>query len=111
MRAELNGGRDIDADVLEAVKATIAEHHASLITQVSLSFACTNLFPVSSQAKQSGCMVAVFQKIGSFWKLISQTEEVRDTHNPKWVRSVDVQYNFELRESIRVEVHHTFSGQ
>lgn len=43
MRAQLNGGRDIEADVLEAVKATIAEHYANLIMQVRLSFAAENL--------------------------------------------------------------------
>ena len=50
-------------------------------------------------------MVVLFQKIGNMWHKIGMTEVVMDNLDPVWVKSFEVQYNFEVRETYKVEVY------
>jgi hypothetical protein len=39
------------------------------------------------------------------WSKLGQTEVIMDNLDPIWVKSFEVQYNFEVRENYKVEVY------
>lgn len=50
--------------------------------------------------------LAVLYKLnGTKWMKLGMTEVIMDNLSPHWVKSFDVQYNFEKRESYKVEVY------
>ena len=43
-------------------------------------------------------MLVFYRKTGTQWQRMGMTEVIMDNLNPNWVKSFDVQYNFEKRE-------------
>ena len=50
-------------------------------------------------------MAVLYKLSGTKWMKLGMTEVIMDNLSPHWVKSFDVQYNFEKRESYRVEVY------
>lgn len=50
-------------------------------------------------------MAVFYRKVGSNWQRIGMTEVIMDNLSPSWVKSFDVQYHFEKRDTYKVEVY------
>ena len=50
-------------------------------------------------------MLVFYRKTGTQWQRLGMTEVIYDNLSPSWVKSFDVQYNFERREQYKVEVY------
>ena len=96
-------GRDLDDAVLAATNKSI-ENNAGLVNVVSLTFACEDL-PNLDTFTRTGGLVVLYIKSGNKWMKIGQTEVVKDTMDPKWVKSFEVQYHFEKREYYKAVVY------
>lgn len=81
-------GRDLDDAVLAATNKTI-EAQSGLVNVVSLTFACEDLPNLDTFTRTDG-MVVLYQKSGTVWNKIGQTEIIWDQLNPKWVKSFEV---------------------
>lgn len=47
----------------------------------------------------------LYRKVGNSWHKLGITECIHDNLSPIWVKSFDVQYHFEQRESFKAEVY------
>ena len=71
---------------------------------MSISFAAENLPNLDTFTRTDG--IVVFSKqIGNKWQKLGMTEVIMDNLNPSWVKSFDVQYNFEKRENYRCDIY------
>ena len=50
-------------------------------------------------------MLVLSKLNGQTWNRIGVTEVIMDNLNPQWVKQFDVQYNFEVRETFKVDVY------
>lgn len=50
-------------------------------------------------------MVVFSKQVGNKWQRLGITEVIMDNLSPSWVKSFDVQYNFEKRENYRVDIY------
>lgn len=50
-------------------------------------------------------MVVFSKQAGNKWQRLGITEVIMDNLNPSWVKSFDVQYNFEKREMFRIDIY------
>lgn len=101
--ARLGMGRDLDDAVLAATNKSLS-NQSGLVNIVSLSFSCENLPNLDTFTRTDG-MVVLSQKQGNVWMRLGKTEVIMDSLEPKWVKSFDVQYHFEKRETYKVEVY------
>lgn len=97
-------GRDLDDAVLAATNKNIESQNGGLVNVVSLSFSCENLPNMDTFTRTDG-MAVLSQKQGNLWIRLGKTEVIMDNLNPKWVKSFDVQYHFEKRETYKVEIY------
>ena len=97
-------GRDLDEAVLAAVNQSINSAASGLVQTISLSFACENLPNLDTFTRTDG-MLVFYRKTGNQWQRMGMTEVIMDNLSPSWVKSFDVQYNFEKREQYKVEVY------
>lgn len=99
-----NSSRDLDDAVLAAVNQGIEAAQSGLVSTVTLSFACRNLPNLDTFTRTDG-MVVLSRRLGTQWQRIGLTEVISDNLDPAWVKSFDVQYHFEQRETFKVEVY------
>lgn len=104
VQANLTSGKDLDDAVLAAVNNSLDAAASGLTNTVSISFKCKNLPNMDTFTRTDG-MVVLYKKVGSNFQRLGMTEVVMDSLDPVWVKSFDVQYNFEIRESYKVEVY------
>mmetsp|Transcript_16460 Transcript_16460/g.11626 ORF Transcript_16460/g.11626 Transcript_16460/m.11626 type:complete len:142 (-) Transcript_16460:2009-2434(-) len=97
-------GRDLNDAVLAAINQGISQESTGLSSTVSLSFSCTDLPNLDTFTRTDG-MVVLYLKQGNVWTRIGMTEVIMDNLNPEWVKSFDVQYHFEKRDTYKVEVY------
>lgn len=97
-------GRDLDDAVLAAVNQSINSAASGLVQTISLNFSCENLPNLDTFTRTDG-MAVFYRKVGQQWMKIGMTEVIWDSLSPAWVKSFDVQYNFEKRESYKVDVY------
>lgn len=97
-------GRDLDDAVLAAVNQSIHSAQSGLVQNISLSFACENLPNMDTFTRTDGLLV-FYRKVGNQWQRLGISEVIMDNLDPAWVKSFDVQYNFEKREVYRADVY------
>ena len=97
-------GRDLDDAVLAAVNQSINSAASGLVQTISLNFSCENLPNLDTFTRTDGLLV-FYRKVGNQWQKIGMTEVIMDSLEPVWVKSFDVQYHFEKRETYKAEVY------
>ena len=97
-------GRDLDDAVLAAVNQSIHANVSGLVNTITLSFACENLPNMDTFTRTDGIAV-LYRQQGTQWHRIGVTEVIMDNLNPAWVKSFDVQYHFEQRETYKVDIY------
>jgi len=59
-----------------------------------ITFKCKNLPNLDTFTRTDG-VIFLYEKRGSIWKLIGNTEIIMDSLNPEWVKCFDLEYKFE----------------
>ena len=90
--------------MLASVNQQISSAESGLVNTVSLSFQCEQLPNMDTFTRTDG-MAVLYKLNGTKWMKLGMTEVIMDNLSPHWVKSFDVQYNFEKRESYKVEVY------
>ena len=76
----------------------------SLKSKVSLTFEGINL-PNMDVGSKTDAFTVLYQVINGRKSKIAETEVLADSLNPKWVKSITVDYYFEMQQNFRVEVY------
>ena len=103
VQASMAAGRDLDDAVLAAVNKSIEASQSGLVNTVRLSIACSNLPNLDTFTRTDG-MAVLYKQQGNQWLRLGMTEVIMDNLAPQWVKSFDVQYNFEVRETYKIDV-------
>jgi len=70
---------------------------------IRLTFEGHNLPQMDTFSASDPFLIVYSMKNGKKVK-VGQTEVVVDSNNPKWIQAVDVEYHFESRQDMRIEV-------
>ena len=100
MRAVQGGQDTISNEVLDLALGEMA----TLKQRVSLTFECSNL-PNLDKRSKSDAICVLFQMNGNQKSRLGDTEIIPDSLNPKWVKSINVDYYFEAQQQFRVEIY------
>ena len=76
----------------------------ALKQKINLSFEGINLPNLDSGSK-SDCFLVLYAIVGNRKTKIGETEVIADSLNPKWVKSMDVDYFFEAQQNFRLEIY------
>jgi Ca2+-dependent lipid-binding protein len=76
----------------------------ALKSKVTLTFSAENLPNLDGRSKTDPLLVLWMDNHGRK-QFIGQTELIKDNLNPHWVTSIDVDYYFEIAQSMIIEVY------
>ncbi|XP_030612091.1 copine-3-like isoform X2 [Archocentrus centrarchus] len=75
------------------------------VTKVSLSISCENLLDMDAFSKSDPLCVLFMNTSGNHWFEIGRTEKIENCLNPKFAKSLVLDYYFEMVQKLRFEVH------
>ena len=100
-----SSGNDLNDAVLAAVNKSIKTAQTpGLVQTVSISFSAKDLPNLDTFTRTDG-LVVFSKQSDNKWRKLGMTEVIMDNLNPSWVKSFDVQYNFEKREQYRLDMY------
>ena len=79
-------------------------------TQVELSIRCEDLLDEDLTSKSDPTCVLFVQNGGS-WSEFGRTEQIKDTHHPRWETKFVLDYRFEERQLLKLAVYDIDSDQ
>ncbi|KAF6716414.1 Copine-3 [Oryzias melastigma] len=75
------------------------------VTKVALTISCDNLLDMDAFSKSDPMCVVYMNTSGSYWSEIGRTEKIMNCLNPKFSKSITLDYYFEMVQKLRFEVH------
>uniref|UniRef100_A0A3P9NLQ5 Copine 3 n=1 Tax=Poecilia reticulata TaxID=8081 RepID=A0A3P9NLQ5_POERE len=75
------------------------------VTKVALSIACDNLLDMDAFSKSDPMCVVQLNSSGLHWYEIGRTEKIQNCLNPKFSKSIVLDYYFEAVQKLRFEVY------
>jgi len=73
-------------------------------TQVELSISCEDLLDEDITSKSDPTCV-LFIKTSGTWQEFGRTEQIKDTHHPRWETKFVLDYRFEERQLLKLAVY------
>uniref|UniRef100_A0A8C5G6X8 Copine-3 n=1 Tax=Gouania willdenowi TaxID=441366 RepID=A0A8C5G6X8_GOUWI len=75
------------------------------VTKVALSISCDNLMDMDAFSKSDPLCVLSMNTSGSHWTEIGRTEKIQNCLNPKFSKSLLLDYYFEMVQKLRFDVY------
>ncbi|KAM9332389.1 copine-3-like isoform 2-T3 [Pholidichthys leucotaenia] len=78
---------------------------AECVTRVALTISCENLLDMDAFSKSDPLCVLFLNTSGPYWSEIGRTEKIQNCLNPKFSKTIVLDYYFEVVQKLRFEVH------